>query len=419
MENGQHPAMKKSRMNGLADVEEERELKVPALQPVILQPQTPNEPMQFLSRSWSVSAEELSKALATKYRHFQPDRNYPSSIQETITSPPQVVDKDTSSTHSWRLGAVGKWFHHKESDHGWFHHKESDHGWFHHNDSGHGWFHHKESNHGSVKKKDRARAENAQMHAAVSVAGLAAGLAAIAAAENSNSGSKMSQAVASATELLASQCIEIAEQRGAHHDHVASVVRSAVDIRNEGDLMTLTAAAATALRGEAALRARLPKEAKRNAAISPCHRNVAEVHHMDSFHSGKEDHHPPPCVGELQLHIEKGGLRWKNVSVYINKKSQVTIKLKSRHVPGVFSKDKCLVYGVSDQIATFPFPNKECDNVETYFGLRTAQGFLEFKCNNKNHKQQWVDGIQNLLYQVGSLESVDHSMGILNVKACS
>lgn len=99
-----------------------------------------------------------------------------------------------------------------------------------------------------MKKKDKIRAENARVHSAVSVAGLAAGLSAFAAAGKSNgrtTGSKMSAALASATQLLASHCIELAELTGADHDRVASVVKSAVDIQTAGDLMTLTAAAAT------------------------------------------------------------------------------------------------------------------------------------------------------------------------------
>jgi hypothetical protein len=57
----------------------------------------------------------------------------------------------------------------------------------------------------------------------------------------------MSMALASAAELLASHCIELSESAGADHDCVASVVRSAVDIQSPGDLMTLTAAAATGI----------------------------------------------------------------------------------------------------------------------------------------------------------------------------
>jgi Auxin canalisation len=60
-----------------------------------------------------------------------------------------------------------------------------------------------------------------------------------------NENKKMGVAMVSATELLASHCIEIAEMAGADRDYVASAIKSAVDVRTPGDLMTLTAAAAT------------------------------------------------------------------------------------------------------------------------------------------------------------------------------
>ncbi|KAJ8428502.1 hypothetical protein Cgig2_029955 [Carnegiea gigantea] len=171
--------------------------------------------------------------------------------------------------------------------------------WFGHN--------HKDSSHSSsVKKKDRARAEQAHIHAALSIAGLATALAAVAAADNSSSSSKMSRAVASAGELLASHCIELAEQAGAEHDRVASAVRSAVDVRSPGDVMTLTAAAATALRAEAALRARLPKDGKRNASRSPYDKGLGEVQCFDPFQNDVEEQQFN-CTGEILQHTKQDG----------------------------------------------------------------------------------------------------------------
>lgn len=99
-----------------------------------------------------------------------------------------------------------------------------------------------------MRKKEKARADNARIHAALSVAGVAAAVAAVAAetAGKAEAGeAKMAMAMASATELLASHCVEIAQLAGADTEQVSSMVRSGVDVRTPGDLITMTAAAAT------------------------------------------------------------------------------------------------------------------------------------------------------------------------------
>lgn len=102
------------------------------------------------------------------------------------------------------------------------------------------------------KKKEEARVQNAQLHAAVSVASVASAVAAIAAATAASSSSRKNEetaktdmAVASAATLVAAQCVEAAEAMGAERDHLASVVSSAVNVRSHDDITTLTAAAAT------------------------------------------------------------------------------------------------------------------------------------------------------------------------------
>ncbi|KAF0891818.1 hypothetical protein E2562_010998 [Oryza meyeriana var. granulata] len=106
------------------------------------------------------------------------------------------------------------------------------------------------------KRKEEARLLRAEVHAAVSVAGVAAALAAIA-AENSTPAATMKEtAVASAAALVAAQCAKVAEAAGATRDQVAAAVNAAVAATDASNVITLTAAAATSLRGAAALRGR-------------------------------------------------------------------------------------------------------------------------------------------------------------------
>ncbi|GMH25793.1 hypothetical protein Nepgr_027636 [Nepenthes gracilis] len=102
------------------------------------------------------------------------------------------------------------------------------------------------------RKKEETRAQNAQLHAAISVAAVAAALAATAAATAATSGSGKDEqaamtdmAMATAATLVAARCVEAAEGMGAERDQLASVISSAVNVQSHGDIMTLTAAAAT------------------------------------------------------------------------------------------------------------------------------------------------------------------------------
>lgn len=99
------------------------------------------------------------------------------------------------------------------------------------------------------KKKQENRTRNAEIHAAVSVAGVAAVVAATAAsnaiASAEHAVESTTVAVASAAALIASHCIEMAGEIGAGYNQIATAVSSATNARTNGDIMALTASAAT------------------------------------------------------------------------------------------------------------------------------------------------------------------------------
>lgn len=277
------------------------------------------------------------------------------------------------------------------------------------------------------KKKEETRAQNAQLHAAVSVAGVAAAIAAIAAATAASSGAgkdeqmaKTDMAVASAATLVAAQCVEAAEAMGAEREHLASVVGSAVNVRSAGDIMTLTAGAATALRGAATLKARALKEVWNIAAVIPVDKGMGigggngSNGNSNSSYSGElvaEENFLGICSRELLARgcellkrTRKGDLHWKVVSVYINRMGQVMLKMKSRHVAGTITKKKKnVVLEVCKDMPAWPGRHLlEGGEHRRYFGLKTIQrGVIEFECRNQREYDIWTHGVSRLLTVAG------------------
>ncbi|XP_057783355.1 VAN3-binding protein-like isoform X2 [Salvia miltiorrhiza] len=275
------------------------------------------------------------------------------------------------------------------------------------------------------KKKEEVRAQNAQLHAAISVAGVAAAIAAIAAATAVSSGArkdeqmtKTDMAVASAATLVAAQCVEAAEAMGAEREHLASVVSSAVNVQSPGDIMTLTAAAATALRGAATLKARVLKEVWNIASVIPVDKvmgvpsggSSGRNGSLSGSHSGElvvEENFLGICSkellargGELLKRTRKGDLHWKIVSVYINRMGQVILKMKSRHVAGtVTKKKKNVVLEVMKDVPAWPGRHLlDGGEDRRYFSLKTvARGVVEFECRNQRDHDIWTQGVARLL----------------------
>ncbi|KAJ0052225.1 hypothetical protein Pint_03260 [Pistacia integerrima] len=274
------------------------------------------------------------------------------------------------------------------------------------------------------KKKEESRTQNAQLHAAVSVAAVAAAIAAVTAATAASSSSRKNEqsaktdtAVASAATLVAAQCVEAAEAMGAERDHLASVISSAVNVRSHDDILTLTAAAATALRGAATLKARALKEVLNVAAVLPVERGTGgsvgargnNSHHNHSL-SGElapGDGFLSACSqeflakgSELLKRTRTGDLHWKIVSVYINKTGQVILRMKSKHVAKTITKKKKnVVLGVCKDMPAWPGRHLfDSGEQRHYFGLKTeARGVVEFECKNQKEYDIWTQGVSRLL----------------------
>ena len=110
------------------------------------------------------------------------------------------------------------------------------------------------------RRKEELRLHTAQVHAALSVARLAAAIAGIVGncyLEPVNSktmildhqggelDNRMNTVVASAAALVATVCAEAAESVGANRMQVASAIRTGLATQSSADLVTLTATAAT------------------------------------------------------------------------------------------------------------------------------------------------------------------------------
>ncbi|KAL6505160.1 hypothetical protein OROGR_024977 [Orobanche gracilis] len=274
------------------------------------------------------------------------------------------------------------------------------------------------------KKKEETRAHNAQIHAAVSVAGVAAAIAAIAAATaaasskgNDEQMAKTNMAVASAATLVAAQCVEAAETIGADRDHLVSAISSAVSVRSHGDISTLTAAAATALRGVATLKARALKEVWNVAAAIPIERGLGVMtgnNNGSSNSSGgfceellPEENFLAACNQEmlargteLLKRTRKGDLHWKVVSVYIHRSGNVMLKMKSKHVASTITKKKKnVVLDVYKDMPAWPGRHLFEDGEQRrYFGIKTeVRGLVEFECTSAREYEMWTQGVSRLI----------------------
>ncbi|KAL3535286.1 hypothetical protein ACH5RR_003747 [Cinchona calisaya] len=196
------------------------------------------------------------------------------------------------------------------------------------------------------KSKDDKRLQRAEVHAAVSVAGLAAALAAIA-AENSSKGlldndensshaaGSKDSAVASAAALVAAQCAKMAEATGAKKEQLRSVMGSAMTGTSASDILTLTAAATTSLRGAATLKVRAGYKNKLINGGAP----VLPIEDHNDLNFDFENCRSVIAKGaQLNVETPDGRNVMRSVSVILNGESKVILRIRKLNLLNAFAR---------------------------------------------------------------------------------
>ncbi|KAK2978157.1 hypothetical protein RJ640_024139 [Escallonia rubra] len=248
------------------------------------------------------------------------------------------------------------------------------------------------------KRKEDQRLQRAEVHAAISVAGVAAALAAIAAAENSNhnvpSNTTSKEAVvASAAALVAAECAKVAEAMGAKREQISTAIGSAMCSTNAGDVLTLTAAAATSLRGAATLKARsaCKNRLSGSAPVLPIEDN--DDHDFD-FEKGRS---LLAKGAKLAVETPDGRCMTRSVSITLNSQAKVVLKIKKLNLLNPFgSKEESIIL---DQQTEWYKDSEGEENTTCFLIVLTAnRGIIKLDmADDYQLYKMWTTTIDNML----------------------
>ncbi|KAH9622638.1 hypothetical protein KSS87_021150 [Heliosperma pusillum] len=253
------------------------------------------------------------------------------------------------------------------------------------------------------KRKEEKRVQRAEVHAALSIAGLAAALAAI--AEDTTTKGRLEHepvaspsreaAMASAAALLASHCAQMAESLGAKRDQLGSVIGSAVSGTSTSDILTLTAAATTSLRGAATLKAR--EGCKKKLSGTPI--LPIEVDHtkLDADLDFEKWRSILAKGAQLTIETPDGRCMKRIVSLYLTNEAKVILTLLKRNMFNIItSKKECLVL---DQHAEL-YKDSEGGEFDTCYQivLTTTRGAVKLDmADDYQHYKMWATTINQML----------------------
>ncbi|XP_020082827.1 VAN3-binding protein-like [Ananas comosus] len=240
------------------------------------------------------------------------------------------------------------------------------------------------------KRKETERLRRAEVHAAVSVAGIAAALAAIA-AENAEPGQPSSlkeTAVASAAALVAAQCAHVAEATGAKREQLNSAVNAAMTATDANNIITLTAAAATSLRGAAILRGRTGHREKI--------RESSPTLLYDEFDFDFGRCRASLAKGdEIRVTTPDGKCRLRFVSIVLNGDGKIILKIKKISMLTAFSAaEESIVHDLQTSSAEKP---RQEEDASYAVDMTTSRGKIELKLDDYMLYKKWIATINHML----------------------
>ncbi|XP_062226070.1 VAN3-binding protein-like [Phragmites australis] len=364
----------------------------------------PPEPMDLLSSAWCSSAiqvlqtgpKDCSMALV-EHPVMTLDNDRKDQLQKSDRS--LVVDSSGFSTTQWKYDDLKSWIWlqkaiHPELDYNLCRKKK--------------WLPRKMAPWSGIspkkwvkerkqKRKEEARLQRAEVHAAVSVASVAAALAAIA-AENAaplGSAAMRETAVASAATLVAEQCAKVAEAAGATRDQIAAAVAAAVASTDAGNVITLTAAAATSLRGAATLRGRRSCGGHGQNERADHTGSARSQDDLDFDFNHARSRAALAKGDEMFVAMPDGKWKLHTVSAASNKHGEIVLRIKKTNMVMAFCHAKeSVIHDVRPCAPEKPSP----DVGATYpVEVSTSKGKVELRADDYAVYKRWVATLSHML----------------------
>ncbi|XP_066349909.1 VAN3-binding protein [Miscanthus floridulus] len=249
------------------------------------------------------------------------------------------------------------------------------------------------------KRKEEARLQRAEVHAAVSVAGVAAALAAIA-AENAappRAPGMRETAVASAAALVAAQCAKVAEAAGASRDQVAAAVDSARASTEASSVITLTAAAATSLRGAATLRGRRSASGGGHGQHERAEHSGSSLSQDDLDFDFNHARSRAALAKGDEMFVAMPDGKWKlhTVSAASNKRGEIVLRIKKTNLVIAFSHAKESV--IRDVRPCAPEKPSHDEGATYPVEVSTNKGKVELRADDYGVYKRWVATLSHML----------------------